>query len=430
MGKPYNTPQEFTSPDAGGGGSSAGQPQERVRGDSAGRARLLARLSDLLNHSASLEALCEAAVEETGALFDADCASVFLVTDSRYLKHVAGFGLSPEFVSQVERTASDEASSYFLSGANAPLIISDLRGEQVRSAYHQLLQSDHILAVVSLPLVNRGKLLGFMTLYHEDAHQYSEEERDTVEIVANMLALAVANTQFIEARQGEDHARDRFLSALSHELRTPLTSIMGFTQVIRKRLANATPADPRLMDQLEVLWTQAQRLNRLIDTFVDLSHIERGEFEINLGKVELLALLRAAVTQAVGQARTGHTVETEFSDPYIWVHGDGRRLEQVFTHVISNGIKYSPPGQPVLLTARLEPREGRVVVDVIDRGPGIPQHLRKDIFERSNPGDAQRSGGLGVGLFLTRTVVEAHGGHITLQSSPTEGTTVTIILPV
>jgi signal transduction histidine kinase len=184
------------------------------------------------------------------------------------------------------------------------------------------------------------------------------------------------------------------------------------------------------MDQLEVLWTQAQRLNRLIDTFVDLSHIERGEFEINLGKVELLALLRAAVTQAVGQARTGHTVETEFSDPYIWVHGDGRRLEQVFTHVISNGIKYSPPGQPVLLTARLEPREGRVVVDVIDRGPGIPQHLRKDIFERSNPGDAQRSGGLGVGLFLTRTVVEAHGGHITLQSSPTEGTTVTIILPV
>jgi signal transduction histidine kinase len=390
----------------------------------------LARLSDFLNHSAGLEALCEAAIEEAAALFQADCASVFLVTDSRYLKHMAGFGLPPEFVARVEQIASDEAASYFLSRANDSLIISDLRGEPVRSAYHPLLQGDNIVALASLPLINRGTLLGFMTLYHGSVREYSPDERCTLELVANMLALAVANTQFIEARQGEDRARDRFLSALSHELRTPLTSIMGFTQVIRKRLANNPASDPRLMDQLEVLWTQAQRLNRLIDTFVDLSHIERGEFEINLGKVELVAILSAAVQQAVGQARSSRQVETHFSEPYIWVHGDSRRLEQIFTHVISNGLKYSPPDRPVLLTARLEPVEGRVVVDVVDSGPGIPPHLHKDIFERSNPGDAQRSGGLGVGLFLTRTVVEAHGGHITLQSSPNEGTTVTVVLPV
>jgi signal transduction histidine kinase len=140
--------------------------------------------------------------------------------------------------------------------------------------------------------------------------------------------------------------------------------------------------------------------------------------------------LRAAVKQAVGQARTNQPVETAFSEDLIWVHGDGKRLEQIFTHVISNGLKYSPPDMPVVVAARLEQPHARVVIDVADRGPGIPQHLRKDLFERGNPGDAQRSGGLGVGLFLARTVVEAHGGHIGLQSSPSEGTTVTIVLPV
>ncbi|HEX8598883.1 MAG TPA: HAMP domain-containing sensor histidine kinase [Chloroflexia bacterium] len=389
----------------------------------------MSRLSDYLNHSAALDAICEAVIEDAGAWFEADSASVFLVSDSRHLQYVAGFGLSAQFVSRVEQTTGEEASSYFLSSANTPLMLSDLRAEPPRSPQQELLREEGFCALASLPLVNRGKLLGFMTLYYEDARPFSEE-RDGLEMVANMLALAVANTRFTEAKQGEDRARDRFLSALSHELRTPLTSIMGFTQVIRKRLANTPNADPRLADQLEVLWTQAQRLNRLIDTFVDLSHIERGEFEINQGKVELTAILRAAVKQAVGQARTNQPVETRFSEDYIWVHGDGKRLEQIFTHVISNGLKYSPPDKPVEVNARIEQQDSRVIIDVVDCGPGIPQHLRKDLFQRSNPGDAQRSGGLGVGLFLARTVVEAHGGHIGLQSSPTEGTTVTIVLPV
>ncbi|MDQ3930637.1 MAG: GAF domain-containing protein, partial [Chloroflexota bacterium] len=270
----------------------------------------MSRLSGYLNHPATLDAICEAVIEDTGTWFQADCASVFLVSDSRHLKYVSGFGLSSQFVSRLENTTGEDASSYFLSSANTPLIISDLTTAPSRSPHQAVLREAGFCALTSLPLTNRGKLLGFMTLYYEAAHPVSEEERDRLETVANMLALAVANTQLTDAKQGEDRARDRFLSALSHELRTPLTSIMGFTQVIRKRLANTPSADPRLADQLEVLWTQAQRLNRLIDTFVDLTHIERGEFEINLGKVELVAILRAAVKQATGQARTHQPVET------------------------------------------------------------------------------------------------------------------------
>ena len=388
------------------------------------------RLSDLVNRAAGLDALCEAVIEDSGTMFGADGASVFLVTGSRYLKYAAGFGLSAHFVEQVEQIAGNEATSHFLSNSDGPLIIPNLAVEHVSLSYRQLLARAGFTSLASLPLINKGKHLGFITLYHEEAREYSQAERYSLQIVANMLAVAVANTQFLEAKSGEDQARDRFLSALSHELRTPLTSIMGFTQVIRKRLSSTSAADPRLVDQLEVLWAQAQRLNRLIDTFVDLSHIESGEFEIHLGKVELAAVLRAAIQQALGQARTNQPLETHCSDPYIWIHGDARRLEQVFTHVISNALKYSPPDKPVLVSCRLEPPDNRVIVEVVDRGPGIPQHLRKDLFARNNPGDAQRSGGLGVGLFLTKTVVEAHGGHVSIQSSPNEGTVVSVVLPM
>ncbi len=428
-----NIPQDSTRLSAADVSLSA--PSSQHQGDSeTGHARSsalsLARLSDMVNASGDLAAVCEAVVEEAGRLFEADAASVFLTTGSRYLKHMAGFGLSPEFIIQVEEIAATETTSQFLSGDRGPIIVRDVRQDHIAPTYLKLIIAEGISSLASFPLRNMGNLLGFVTLYHENTRDYADEDSYALRTFANLLALSVANVQFTEAKQGEDKARDRFLNALSHELRTPLTSIMGFTQVIRKRLSNAPGTDARLRDQLEVLWTQAQRLNRLIDTFVDLANIERGEFEINLGKVDLATVLRSAVTQALGQARSRQHVETQISDSIILVHGDNKRLEQVFTHIVSNALRYSPPEQPILVQCHLEKMQGRVVVVVSDSGPGISPHARKNIFERSNPGDAQRSGGLGVGLYLSKTVVEAHGGHISIQSSPAGGASITIVLPV
>lgn len=429
-----NIPQDSTRPTGDPGSIST--PSPRGDGDAEigmdrSKTLLLARLSDMVTASNDLAPICKAVAEEAGALFNAKAASVLLATDSRYLKYTAGFGLSAGFIADVEEVARNEASSHFLSDDQEPIAVPDIRHDRILlPAYRQLLLDKGLLSLASLQLKNRGKLLGFMTLYYENVHDYSDEDINSLRTFANLLALAVANVQFTQEKQGEDKARDRFLNALSHELRTPLTSILGFTQVIRKRLSSAPGTDARLLDQLEVLWTQSQRLSRLIDTFVDLSNIERGEFEINLGKVDLASVLRSAVSQALGQARSRQHVESRISDPFIWVPGDSKRLEQVFTHVLSNALKYSPPQQPILVQCHVEREQGIVIVEISDSGPGIPPHLRKDIFERSNPGDAQRSGGLGVGLYLSKTVIEAHGGHISIQNTPVEGTTVMIVLPM
>lgn len=427
------SPQDSAYPGGSGDALSTTEAQSKENHEPAldrSRTLLLARLSDVVNTSGDLAAVCGAVIAAAGGLFEAAAGSVFLSAGPQYLRYIAGFGLPTGLISQVEDIAVTGGSPQFLLAAHEPTIVHDIASSYTTSVYRDLLMARGIVSLASFQLKNRGKLLGFMTVYHETARSYTDEEKDVLLTLANLLALSVANLQFTEAKRGEDKARDRFLSALSHELRTPLTSILGFTQVIRKRLSSAPGTDNRLLDQLEVLWTQAQRLNRLIDTFVDLSNIERGEFEINLGKVDLPIVLRAAVAQALGQARSRQPVETQVSEPSIWVHGDGKRLEQVFTHIVSNAIRYSPPEQPVLVICRMEKMQGRVIIDVSDKGPGIPSNLRKDIFERSNPGDAQRSGGLGVGLYLSKTVVEAHGGHIALQSSPLEGTTITITLPI
>jgi signal transduction histidine kinase len=125
-----------------------------------------------------------------------------------------------------------------------------------------------------------------------------------------------------------------------------------------------------------------------------------------------------------------HKVVTDIPDEPIWVGGDPRRLEQVFNHVLTNAIRYSPADEPIEL--RCTPDEARrsVTISVMDRGPGISAKRRKELLERFYPSVAPKTGGLGVGLYISRVVVEAHGGHLTLDSHLDEGTTVTIVLPM
>jgi signal transduction histidine kinase len=171
-------------------------------------------------------------------------------------------------------------------------------------------------------------------------------------------------------------------------------------------------------------------LNRLIDTFVDLAHIEQGSFEISMGRVELVSVVHSAVEQAFAQSGVGSRVETGLPAQPIWIHGDQRRLEQVFAHLLSNAIRYSPAGSQIRVTLAARQPEGRAVVEVADRGPGLPPWMHQRLFEPFQEQPSPGTGGLGVGLFLSRTIVEAHGGHISAASPDDGGTIVTVVLPM
>jgi signal transduction histidine kinase len=125
-------------------------------------------------------------------------------------------------------------------------------------------------------------------------------------------------------------------------------------------------------DQLEVLWTQAQRLNRLIDTFVDISNVERGSLAMNLGKVEIVSVLKRAVDQSLAQDRYLHEIVLDTPPALCGYTPTAKRLEQVFSHVLSNALRYSPEHRPVMVALEDQRANGKVLVSIADDGPGIP----------------------------------------------------------
>ncbi|HKP51046.1 MAG TPA: HAMP domain-containing sensor histidine kinase [Chloroflexia bacterium] len=398
-----------------------------------GMRHLITRVLELADApGANSDALRELLIE-AGDLFAADAASLYLYNVKHELKYTASFGLSNRTIRQVEEMAQAGTANHLLSTQDAPTSIEDIREPSGDGAstdvFLEMLARKGVVSLAAFPLMARDNLLGFLTLYHNSRRVYGKEEVDDLSVLARVLAMALLNIQLNEARKMEDKGRDHFVSALSHELRTPLTSIIGFTQVIRRKLASAPAADGRMAEHMDVIWAQAQRLNRLIDTFVDIANIEQGDFSIKFSKVELVSVLRSALEQTVTRLNSTNQIEITVPDHLIWVPGDRQRLEQVFSHVISNALRYSPSEASVGLRCIERASHGDVEVSVTDKGPGISDNLRDAIFERFYRAEALRSGGLGVGLYLSKTIVEAHGGQIVVESEPGEGTTVSIILP-
>ncbi len=367
-------------------------------------------------------------------LLATNCGVVFLYNATRELKCRVGYGLSSKLISQIEELSRPQAARRLLAPQSTPHIVEDVHSAAAADAGGRpvlaLLAREGIATLASFPLAASGNLLGFIAFYHSKRRVYTKEELDILVLLSDALVLALLNRQLAESRQVADKGRDHFISALSHELRTPLTSIIGFTQMIRRRLASAPPSDGRMAAQMDIIWTQAQRLNRLIDTFVDIANIEQGSFTVKSGRVELITVLKSAIEQSVARLNPACKVEMSLPDGPVWVRGDTLRLEQVFAHVVSNALRYSPLEYPVVITCAVNDLRSQVEASVADQGPGISADLRDAIFERFYQADALRSGGLGVGLYLTKTIVEAHGGQIRVESGLGEGTRVSIALPL
>ena len=399
-----------------------------------GWAHLLERALGLESAPEARGAALQGLIMDVGDLCSADAASIHLFNAQRELKHETSFGFSNRAIRRIEEIAEIATARQLLNIADFPVLLENIHlpGDDSTDAdtFLRMLAAEGIVALASFPLIVHGKSLGFMTLFHKARRAYGAQETGNLSLLASVLAMALLNNQLADSRMVEDKGRDHFISALSHELRTPLTSIIGFTQVIRRRLANAPATDARLAEHMDVIWAQAQRLNRLIDTFVDIANIEQGDFAIKFGRVELLSVLKSAIDQMVARMSPTSEIDLHLPARQVWLRGDQQRLEQVFSHVVSNALRYSPQNASVKIICTVLDQQNEVHVSITDRGPGISEHLRDAIFERFYQAEVLRSGGLGVGLYLSKTIVEAHGGRILVESKLGEGTTICVILPI
>jgi signal transduction histidine kinase len=285
------------------------------------------------------------------------------------------------------------------------------------------------------PLMQGPRAIGMISLVRRDPNAFSRQELELVSLLGRLVASAVQNIRAYEAeRQTVEELRRLsalradFVSLVSHELRAPMASVIGSAQTLQQRWRELTP--PQRESFLALIGSETERLAALVSDVLDTSRIEAGTFSYRFEDVDVAALVRDSVAGvALGQDEV--EVQAEVTDGIPRVRGDRHRLQQVLTNLIDNAVKYSPAGQEVRVRAFRE--DSRVHVEVIDRGPGVPAEQQRLIFEKFGRATAPGSQGMpgtGLGLFIARSIAEAHGGSLDVFSTPAQGATFTLTLPL
>ncbi|MGZ3458169.1 MAG: sensor histidine kinase, partial [Archangium sp.] len=246
-------------------------------------------------------------------------------------------------------------------------------------------------------------------------------------------SLAVDNARLFQQAQQAIRVREDFLAIASHELRTPLTPLqLQLQQLVRRapQLALDEQAAAWMKQRFRLIQHQLQRLARLIDDLLDISRLVGGRLRLDLEPVSLPAVVRDVLERLREEgevARHGSDIRLHLAEgpPGRW---DRLRLDQAVSNLLSNALKYGA-GQPIELSVRHDARHATLVVE--DHGIGIPPEDQERIFGRFERAVSVRHfGGFGLGLYITRQVVEALGGTIHLESQPGQGATFIVTLPL
>jgi PAS domain S-box-containing protein len=282
---------------------------------------------------------------------------------------------------------------------------------------------------LAVPVRDGSQPLGVLTAFADRI----EDPED--EIVALMSGIAAHIGQFVERRLVEDlqrqlaRSKDEYLSLVGHELRTPLTSISAYTELLRELDADALAADGPAL--LEVIERNTGQLRRIIDELLELSALDTGHAAVSDAPVDLAEVVRASA-QATRAAIAGVPLEVRTDVPdRLVLPGDGRRLRQVVDNLLGNAVKYSPDGGRITVTLRAD--GGAAELSVADTGIGVSPEDRKELFTRLYRSSSVRDRaipGTGLGLAMSRAVVQRHHGTIEIVDHDGPGTTVLVRLPL
>jgi two-component system, OmpR family, sensor kinase len=282
------------------------------------------------------------------------------------------------------------------------------------------------------PLSAGAKTIGLISVGRAEKDAFSEHEIELMSLLGRLVAAAVQNIRAYESERRTveelrrlSALRADFVSLVSHELRSPMAAVIGASRTLQERWRELRPDQRQAF--LALIGDETSRLAALIADVLDTSRIEAGTFSFRFADVDLAAIVRDTVASAsVGQDEV--PIEADVGSVEA-VRGDADRLRQVVANLLENAVKYSPVGTPVRL--RCGQIDGTVVVAVSDNGPGIAVEDQVLIFEKF--GRASGGGskpGTGLGLFIARSIAEAHGGTLDVSSAPGLGATFTLSVPV
>ncbi|BDG08763.1 sensor histidine kinase [Anaeromyxobacter paludicola] len=277
-------------------------------------------------------------------------------------------------------------------------------------------------------LAARGRVSGAMVLLSYDgARRYGAPELAAAEDLAGRVALALDNARLYRDSQDAVRIRDEFLSVASHELKTPLSALRLNVQSLARGVARGVVDRTVLLDRVKSAERQTDRLARLIEKLLDISRITAGKLVLQLEELDLAAVTGEVVARALEETRGEVPIHCALEGDLV-ATCDRLRLDQVVTNLVSNALKYGG-GKPVDVRLRREGERARLTVR--DHGIGIAPSDQERIFgrfERAVTG--HHYGGLGLGLWIVRQIVDALDGKIAVESTPGGGSTFTVLLPL
>ncbi len=418
---------------------------ERTRAEA--RAGEAERLRDELGHRVDVLETANRCARALGSSLELDEAFGAFIRELRGLVPFerTAIVLVEDDTATTMATAGLGADEVFPPGSSGPIEGSVLErvldGHLVvrRDLEERAFPEDELLLALGLrselvsPLLLGARTIGMLTLSRDRPDAFSADEVELVALLGRLVATAVQNIRAYEAerRRVEELARlsqlrADFVSLVSHELRSPMAAVIGAARTLHDRWRVLT-ADQRDAF-LALIADETNRLAALIGDVLDTSRIEAGTFSFSFTDVDLKRLVEDAVaTAAVGQDEV--QVRSHVFEPVPLIRGDRERLRQVLANLIDNAVKYSAAGDGV--EVELRPENGAVRISVSDHGPGIPQDQQGLIFEKFGRADVPGAKpGTGLGLFIARSIAEAHGGTLEVSSRPEAGATFTLTLPL
>jgi signal transduction histidine kinase len=297
--------------------------------------------------------------------------------------------------------------------------------------HHAEILRQTFTSAVVVPLPARAGPIGVITfLGRAGRPAYHEGDLSLTEDLARRCGLAIENAGLYREAREAITIRDEFLSVAAHELKTPLTSLRGYAQLLQREFDKRVPPNPdRVNRAASTIQMQSDKLTRLISQLLDISRIQSGKLAIERRPSDLSQLVRDVVSAARSNLR-GHTLEAQVP-ARVEARVDPLRVEQVLTNLVDNAIKYSPEGGPI--EVRLDLVDGVLQLSVRDHGLGVAPEHRPHIFDRfyqaQAGGPLTSMAGMGLGLYISRQIVELHGGSIYAEFPDDGGTRFVVTLP-
>jgi signal transduction histidine kinase len=392
--------------------------------DARTRAEQLYRFAQAVMAADRLEVVFEAALSAIETALGAKRSAILTFDDQRVMRFRAWRNLSERY------RAAVEGHSPWPPDATAPepVLVPDPNREPTMASYLPLFEQEGIGALAFIPLVTAGRLLGKFMVYYGEAHTFASHELATARAIANHLASVTARFAAVAKLEETIRYNEIFAGVLAHDLRNPLGAILNAAQLVLMRREGEPGAVARDTKPLGRIIASGQRMTTMIDQLLDLTRARSGGgIEIQLRDANLAELC----AHAVGELETAHAEWNIRSDIVGDLAGswDPERLLQVLSNLVANAGQHGVRDAGIAIRLDGSQRE-HVTVEVHNKG-AVPESLLPHLFDpfRSTRHGRDQSRGLGLGLFIVREIVNAHGGTVEVSSSEAAGTTFVVRLP-